>query len=389
MNFTANVTDNLGITNTTLNFYNDTSLVNQTTFYFTKDTVTQIIGIFIAIIPDNIYTWFFEVRDWANNLFISQNNTLTIDTTAPVVSEIISNTPQGYGYNISINATVIDEFSSIDSVLVQITFPNSTATNFSMNNIFGDIYNYELSDTWQLGEHNYTIYAIDDLGNKNISIQNSFNISISATISIETIDNSYGLNEWVNLTDPPSSLIQGIDSGLFFGNSEDIIPVIIEFEDIPLTSYDKLIGREVEGNMNSISIQQSNKNEKLRTYSLKISNEHNQFINTLKKDYKYELKVDAEYKSVMNGLAIKVKRKDLENIKNLPNVKAIWEDTNLSVLMQDSVPLINADNVWVEQNSSGSNITGLGIKVAIIDTGIAYDHLDLGNCTTTQFTSGT
>lgn len=39
--------------------------------------------------------------------------------------------------------------------------------------------------------------------------------------------------------------------------------------------------------------------------------------------------------------------------------------------------------------SDGEAVTGSGIKVGIIDTGVDYTHPDLGGCNTTQFLQGT
>ena len=51
------------------------------------------------------------------------------------------------------------------------------------------------------------------------------------------------------------------------------------------------------------------------------------------------------------------------------------------VLLMDSIPLINADDVWKLQDSQRRNITGKNITIAIIDTGIDYTRPDFGNCT--------
>jgi len=41
------------------------------------------------------------------------------------------------------------------------------------------------------------------------------------------------------------------------------------------------------------------------------------------------------------------------------------------------------------QDDNGTNITGEGTKIAIIDTGVDYTHADLGGCTQAQFLNGT
>jgi len=153
-------------------------------------------------------------------------------------------------------------------------------------------------------------------------------------------------------------------------NPEEEIAVIIEFKEEPMLSFI-----------------QKEKNKSTSAHAKKIEDIHVETIEKLKKDFKAK-EIKRQYKYLMNGLATKIKTKDLEKIKKLPDVKKVWKDENLTILLQDSVPLINADDVWAEQNVSGFNITGESIIVAILDTGIAYDHSDLGNCTSAEFLAG-
>jgi subtilisin family serine protease len=55
-----------------------------------------------------------------------------------------------------------------------------------------------------------------------------------------------------------------------------------------------------------------------------------------------------------------------------------------------SVPRIGADQVWAQYtDASGNPITGRGVTVGIIDTGVDYTHPDFGSCTRSQFLSRT
>ncbi|MEM7815477.1 MAG: S8 family serine peptidase [Candidatus Aenigmatarchaeota archaeon] len=69
----------------------------------------------------------------------------------------------------------------------------------------------------------------------------------------------------------------------------------------------------------------------------------------------------------------------LEKLRNNPAVERIVVDRPMEVFLQNTVPLINADDVWQKQ-IGGINVTGAGQTVCIIDTGIDYNHPDLGGC---------
>jgi len=85
-----------------------------------------------------------------------------------------------------------------------------------------------------------------------------------------------------------------------------------------------------------------------------------------------------EFTVLFNGITIgEIPDAILEKIKNLPNVKDITPDYKITVALNDSVPLINADDVWDLYGECGESITGHGVTVAIIDTGIDYNHPDL------------
>lgn len=65
----------------------------------------------------------------------------------------------------------------------------------------------------------------------------------------------------------------------------------------------------------------------------------------------------------------------------------LYEDKVVKVVLMDSVPLIGADRVWALNDSLGLNVTGRGVRVGVIDTGVDYTHADFGNCTRQQFLS--
>lgn len=84
------------------------------------------------------------------------------------------------------------------------------------------------------------------------------------------------------------------------------------------------------------------------------------------------------HRLVGNYLLVQSDTQDLEAIKQLPNVKAVHSPTPVQALLDESLPVIGADYARTRLDANGKNLTGFGIKVAVIDTGIDYNHPDLG-----------
>ncbi|HAL16784.1 MAG TPA: peptidase S8, partial [Anaerolineaceae bacterium] len=91
------------------------------------------------------------------------------------------------------------------------------------------------------------------------------------------------------------------------------------------------------------------------------------------------------FDTLWNGLSIKIDASQLSALTRLPGVKAVYpietiampipfEETNNPELFT-ALAQTGAD---VAQNELG--FTGAGIKVAVMDTGLDYDHPDLGGC---------
>ncbi|MEK6871512.1 MAG: S8 family serine peptidase [Nanoarchaeota archaeon] len=98
-------------------------------------------------------------------------------------------------------------------------------------------------------------------------------------------------------------------------------------------------------------------------------------------------KVLNEYERVFNGIALDISAEEAENIENIDGVKSVSLNYEVKALMMNSIPLVGADKVW-QLDKDGNNcvtsgkecLTGKGIKIGIIDTGVDYTHGDLGGC---------
>ncbi|HYF94236.1 MAG TPA: S8 family serine peptidase [Symbiobacteriaceae bacterium] len=91
-----------------------------------------------------------------------------------------------------------------------------------------------------------------------------------------------------------------------------------------------------------------------------------------------------EYEQLFNGFSLRVSPADLPALARMPEVKAIWPVVTVSLpevetgSEPDLYSAVNMTGVSIAQSELG--FTGRGIKVGIIDTGVDYDHPDLGGC---------
>lgn len=71
---------------------------------------------------------------------------------------------------------------------------------------------------------------------------------------------------------------------------------------------------------------------------------------------------------------------ELQSLESNPDIANIEPDLPVHALLQDSVNIINATNTW-NLNYYGQNITGKGVTICVLDTGVNYTHEALGGCT--------
>jgi serine protease AprX len=76
--------------------------------------------------------------------------------------------------------------------------------------------------------------------------------------------------------------------------------------------------------------------------------------------------------SLINSFSTKVNAKMLEKLIKDNMVKRVWYDAPVRTVLNVASPAVKATDVWE------SNITGEGVGVAVIDTGV-YPHADLGD----------
>ncbi len=85
-------------------------------------------------------------------------------------------------------------------------------------------------------------------------------------------------------------------------------------------------------------------------------------------------RVTYRVQAAYNGIAVVVDAGDVARLRGLPGVKAVHVIPLLRRDNASSVPLIGAPTAW----QGGGGLTGTGVRIGIIDTGIDYVHTNFG-----------
>lgn len=150
----------------------------------------------------------------------------------------------------------------------------------------------------------------------------------------------------------------------------ETIRVIIQIQGDPISLYKT---KFIDPSALSTDV----KSELILSYSDRLESAQNRLIQEIRAQ-NIPISVHHTYDYLLNGIHASVLMKDVSQLEAFQGVKGVFPDYVVHTLLNESVPLIGADQVWLLDDSNGQNVTGIGIEVAIIDTGIDYTHPDLG-----------
>jgi len=157
---------------------------------------------------------------------------------------------------------------------------------------------------------------------------------------------------------------------------EGRIQVLVEFNDPPAARVYGEVLRQSMAEHRSTGDATASAMRAARDQIGKISAVQDRFMAALPSNGSPEVvyKVQKAY----NGISLYVDAAEAGRLRSLPGVRAVHRVEIEYPTTSTSVPFIGAPNLWENNIGLPSTLTGAGIKLGIIDTGLDYMHADFG-----------
>ncbi|MDR6226907.1 S8 family serine peptidase [Desmospora profundinema] len=115
---------------------------------------------------------------------------------------------------------------------------------------------------------------------------------------------------------------------------------------------------------------------KKKGYRKQLQQEQRDWVRQVEKAIP-KAKVEQKYDTVFAGAAVSLEGQDVKKLAEMPNVKRIYPVVKYHKTMNESGPQVGAPDVWKMKDRQGRAVTGKGVRVAVIDTGVDGEHPDL------------
>ncbi|PEL14021.1 S8 family serine peptidase [Bacillus sp. AFS017336] len=164
--------------------------------------------------------------------------------------------------------------------------------------------------------------------------------------------------------------------------SSELVNVIVEFNQAPAKV--EVLKQAMKGKKLTLSSAKTKQDSDHTTFKKEWGKVKS--LNERKLAEMKDAKITREYHDAFNGVAMTLPGTAVQQLMSTGVVKRVWPDksvaldlpkeadelkTSTPTKVDDSLPQIGADKLHEE------NITGKGVKVGVIDTGIDYNHPDL------------
>ena len=158
--------------------------------------------------------------------------------------------------------------------------------------------------------------------------------------------------------------------------------VIVELHNAPLVPHLKTFKHTINplshANMSSSFKQQQTVVESSR-YTRKLVEEQHSAWSAIR-NVASSAKVHKKHSKLLNALVIDIDARHVDKLRQLPEVKRVSPQKIVYKSLAESVSMVKAPDVWSLRDKNLLSVTGHGINVAVLDTGIDYTHPALGGC---------
>ena len=191
-----NVTDNVEVDTVAFNITFPGGTIQNDSLVHSSGNLYKHDFPFSFVVPDELgtYTYFFWCNDTSDNSNVTEKMNFTlVDTTFPWIQNVVDTPHWNYTDRyINITCDVTDNSTSgVDSVMINITYPNATESNISMVDGPGDTYYLNLNYSDE-GLHEYFIWANDTLDNRGSSVPDPlYNFTMYSFQDTVYVDDDY------------------------------------------------------------------------------------------------------------------------------------------------------------------------------------------------------
>ena len=91
-------------------------------------------------------------------------------------------------------------------------------------------------------------------------------------------------------------------------------------------------------------------------------------------------RVHHRFVHLTNAISLTIAPAAIDELRADPRVLTVSPDHRVRASVSNSVPHVGAPAVWSLRDAQDRTVTGHGVRVAILDTGVDYTHPDLGGC---------
>jgi len=294
----------------------------------------------------------------------------------------------GLAYNVGEEVSFAQDFSLDNNFMDLNNLVALDSDEYFLSYVEGEDVDYDGDFILDIGDNRVHVGAltgtfsyVEGSSENQVVVPTSLSSNILEKGSFEALNRFFvdnDLGSLVDVSDKDSSIV---GSGVDYVLSEN--KNAFDFEKISSTVIDKVKEEELI----PVIIVMKKENDEESFYEQGLSK--NQFSQKLAVFESKKSKVEARMvgKSrvehdlkIINGVSAKVDLATLEELEKSDVVERVFYDEEVFIVLDESPEEIGATEIWSMAGPNDLPVTGEGVTIAILDTGVDYTHADLGGC---------